>query len=273
MRKTILRGAAALLLFGGGVFYAGDASAQPSQRDRELAESKFKQAEALYRVQEYEQALALYKESYLLSLEPTLLFNMGQCYRQLKKYDEAIKAYKSYIRDEPKAPKAEIERIIKEVEDLIEKEKSIGKLPPTGTNPNEGNGEPKSNPALNPNPNPDPNPNPTTQPTSDGPGLNPTAKLLYFGAAGAAGAGAILGGVALASSAGVKNLQAEGAASADEITSGFGRAKALAAASDALFVVAVGAGAAGFFLQKSYQQKREAALSLGPTGATLRVRF
>ena len=271
MRKTILGGLASALLLSAGALAPTRAEAQPSDKNLREAELKFKKAQALYQVQEYQNAFDLYKESYLLSLEPALLFNMGQCYRQLKRYEEAIKAYKSYLRDDPKAPKAEIERIIREVEDLLIREKEVGKLPPNGTqDPSKPGGGGTTD---TPPPASQKTPPPSTSEPTGADKRSPTARLLYLGAGGAAGLGAVAGTVAFLSGLGVKGLQAEGAASADEITGTFGRARALAISSDALFVIAVGAGAAGFLLQKSYQKQREATLLIGPSGAALNVRY
>jgi tetratricopeptide (TPR) repeat protein len=78
----------------------------------------FDEAEAFYKVQQFEQAAKKYEESYLLSNESVLLFNMAQCYRQMGKYDEAIKGYRTYLRENPFADKVKTEQLIAETEKL-----------------------------------------------------------------------------------------------------------------------------------------------------------
>jgi tetratricopeptide (TPR) repeat protein len=98
------------------------ALAQPKVPDEELkkqmeAQKRFEEAEKLYNIGDYEGALTGYKEAYLLSNNPDLLFNMGQCYRKLGKYDDALITYRSYLREVPNSPvKADVEARIAEVE-------------------------------------------------------------------------------------------------------------------------------------------------------------
>jgi tetratricopeptide (TPR) repeat protein len=86
------------------------------QRD---AQKHFEEAEKLYNIGDFNSALEGYKKSYLLSANPDLLFNMGQCYRKLEDYDLAITTYRSYLREVPNSPvKADVEKLITDVEAL-----------------------------------------------------------------------------------------------------------------------------------------------------------
>jgi tetratricopeptide (TPR) repeat protein len=103
--------------FGVMFFMASTPAMGQTQNDPALAQAKYEEAEKYYKLGEFGAALPLYRESYLLSGEPELLFNMGQCNRQLGRYEEAIKNYKAYLRDVPNSPtRPDVERLILEVE-------------------------------------------------------------------------------------------------------------------------------------------------------------
>src|SRR5687767_1629312 len=99
--QTLLRYALALgvgLLFA---FFAAESAAGPSQAELDRARALFEEGETFYKVGEYDKALESYKQAYILSKEPALLFNMAQCYRLLSRSDEAVRTYKIFIRDTP----------------------------------------------------------------------------------------------------------------------------------------------------------------------------
>jgi tetratricopeptide (TPR) repeat protein len=75
------------------------------------AEKRFRQAKAFFDLGEFEQALEAYKESYLLSSEPEILFNIGQCYFELKRYEEAQRSYRIFLRD---APNVDVRALVEE---------------------------------------------------------------------------------------------------------------------------------------------------------------
>jgi hypothetical protein len=76
----------------------------PIDEKREKAAQIFVEAEAAYKLQKYDDSLKGFQEAYELTSEPSLLFNIAQCYRQLNRLDEARKAYQSFIRDAPTNP-------------------------------------------------------------------------------------------------------------------------------------------------------------------------
>src|SRR5262249_35850705 len=70
---------------------------------------------------------------YRLRPIPALLFNIAQAYRQAGLYDKARQFYKSYLRESPNAQnKAAIEQNIREMDELIAKEKRAKEGPPGG---------------------------------------------------------------------------------------------------------------------------------------------
>lgn len=241
----------------------------PSNDAREKAAALFKQAEAYYRVQDYEKALEGYKQAYLLSLEPSLLFNMGQCYRQLGKYEEALKAYKSFLRDEPNNPlAAEVENLVKEVQAVIDQNKAVKDAAPVDPikDPNPSTG-PTSMVVIE-GPNEGNNTNNPIEPPSE----KSKAGMFYAGAAGAAGLGLLSGVLALTSGAKVRNLQRNGG-SLQDVQSAFGRARLFAVAADVLVVAAVGVGGLGYITQQKEKKKTEASLSIAPTSISFTLRF
>jgi tetratricopeptide (TPR) repeat protein len=70
-----------------------------SKEDIQRAAEIFRQAEVQYEIQSYQKALELYKEAYVLSEAPEILFNMGQCYRLLGQTEEARRAYNTFLRN------------------------------------------------------------------------------------------------------------------------------------------------------------------------------
>lgn len=77
----------------------------------------FDEGEVLYQAGDYTGALAKYQESYQESGWPELLFNLGQCQRQLGQRDEAIRFYRQFLEKAPKSPyRPEVERKIREME-------------------------------------------------------------------------------------------------------------------------------------------------------------
>jgi tetratricopeptide (TPR) repeat protein len=93
--------------------------------NKEKAKALFKESETYFRVGEYEKALDGYKQAYLLSKASGLLYNIAQCNRFLGKKEEALRGYQLYLQDVPNTKYlAEVEAIIKDLEDQIALEKA-----------------------------------------------------------------------------------------------------------------------------------------------------
>jgi tetratricopeptide (TPR) repeat protein len=86
--------------------------------DKETARENAKQATVAYNLGHYDEAAALYEEAYKLVQDPTLLYNLGQCYRQANILDKALTAYRSYLRTAPEdAPnRAKVQEWVGELE-------------------------------------------------------------------------------------------------------------------------------------------------------------
>jgi tetratricopeptide (TPR) repeat protein len=100
-----------------------------SQEDIQKAATLFDQAETFYQIQDYQKALELYKEAFVLSKATELLFNIGQCYRFLGQPQEAKRAYNTFLRSLPaeSSLRTDVERIIAS----LPKEKQTEGLPTT----------------------------------------------------------------------------------------------------------------------------------------------
>jgi hypothetical protein len=101
------------------------AASIPAMAD-DIAEAKklFMEAEKHFNAGEYEQALDLYKQAYEKKPLPGFHFNIGQCYRNLGKYDLAIEHYRNYL-EHAKNPKrrADVEKLIEESQKKLDEQK------------------------------------------------------------------------------------------------------------------------------------------------------
>ncbi len=67
------------------------------------AKLHFRQGKAEFELGRFAEALAQYEKAYQIAPLPGLLFNIGQCYRNLGKYEKAIFAFRLYLRKRPEA--------------------------------------------------------------------------------------------------------------------------------------------------------------------------
>jgi tetratricopeptide (TPR) repeat protein len=80
------------------------------------ARALFKRAEVHFNVQEFGQALKLYRRAYKLKPLPGFLLNIGQCQRHMGRYRKALFSYKVYLERLPNAPnRPQVERLIERV--------------------------------------------------------------------------------------------------------------------------------------------------------------
>ena len=94
----LLAGATALGAPAPGV---ASADAKPVN-SRAQARVQVKKAQLDYKLARFEQALGEYSRAYELYPTPALLFNLGQCHRNLKNYERAIFFFEGYLREQPK---------------------------------------------------------------------------------------------------------------------------------------------------------------------------
>jgi tetratricopeptide (TPR) repeat protein len=83
------------------------------------AKALFAEGNQHFNLNEYDQALELYKRAYRIRPLPAFLFNMAQCNRKLGHYQDAINNYQSYLVGVPDASNKEM------VESLINESKQL----------------------------------------------------------------------------------------------------------------------------------------------------
>ena len=99
----------------------------------EEARQHVAKAKVHYDLGEFKEAADEYIIVYRLRPIPALLFNIAQAYRQGGLYDKARQFYKSYLRESPEAKnRATIEQSIREMDDLLAKEKHTKEAAPVG---------------------------------------------------------------------------------------------------------------------------------------------
>ena len=75
--------------------------------DKEVARQAYVEGKRLYDLADFAGALEAFKRAYLNYEEPTFLFNIAQCFRQLGNKPEAIRFYRSYVRNVSDGPVTE----------------------------------------------------------------------------------------------------------------------------------------------------------------------
>lgn len=78
---------------------SGIAQAAPDDRAREA----YEMGRRAYNLAQYDEAAGKFEESYRLSGDAVLLFNLAQCYRHAGRLQEALSSYRSYLRESPDA--------------------------------------------------------------------------------------------------------------------------------------------------------------------------
>ena len=84
----------------------------------DAARAQVEAADTDYKLGRFTDALQKYSKAYELFPAAPLLFNIGQCHKNLKEYDKAIFFFEGYLRDDPTASNHEL------VQDLIRESKA-----------------------------------------------------------------------------------------------------------------------------------------------------
>lgn len=104
--------------------WASTGSAQKSNHtqmqelsDKEISKKEaielYREAQVQYNLGKFRDAADKYSKAYEVTRLPGFLFNLGQCYRELKNYDRAIFFFQGYLREKPETDNRKL------VEDLI----------------------------------------------------------------------------------------------------------------------------------------------------------
>ncbi|MBV8760248.1 MAG: tetratricopeptide repeat protein [Deltaproteobacteria bacterium] len=82
----------------------------------------FDRGEKLFALGKFDEALDEYQKAFDAKPIPDFLFNIGQCYRNLGDYQQAIFSFKKYLKLEPDASdKEKVEKLIDELEEKQER--------------------------------------------------------------------------------------------------------------------------------------------------------
>lgn len=82
------------------------------------ARRHYERGEKLFALGKFDEALEEYQTAFDAKPLPGFLYNIGQCYRNLGDYDQAIFSFKKYLKLEPEAQNKEaVEQLITDLED------------------------------------------------------------------------------------------------------------------------------------------------------------
>jgi hypothetical protein len=115
----------------------GSVGARPSD-DPDTAEARrhFQRGLAHYNLYEYKDAITEFEAAYRLHPDPSILYNLGQSYRLSNQPDEALKFYKTYLREAAAPPnRREVESRIADLEKLVEARQRTATPPDTPLQP------------------------------------------------------------------------------------------------------------------------------------------
>ncbi len=100
--------------------------------DTRTAKRHFERGEQLFALGRFDAALDEYQKAFDAKPIPDFLFNIGQCYRNLGDYTQAIFSFKKYLKLEPDAPDREkVEKLIEELDDKQQRDRGQKLIQPT----------------------------------------------------------------------------------------------------------------------------------------------
>jgi tetratricopeptide (TPR) repeat protein len=98
---------------------------------KEEARLHFDRAEIQYKLGRFQEALDAYTRAFEIYPVPALLFDIGQCHRNLKHYDRAIFFFEGYLREETNPARRKLaQQLIAELKTQIEKQRATPVLAP-----------------------------------------------------------------------------------------------------------------------------------------------
>ena len=98
----MMRQAAAVAVFLSLAAVTASAGPATAKSPRAQAKAEVQKGQLDYQLGRFEQALEEYSHAYELFPAPALLFNLGQCHRNLKNYERAIFFFEGYLREQTK---------------------------------------------------------------------------------------------------------------------------------------------------------------------------
>ncbi len=114
----------------------GPAALAQTDAEKTKAKIHYKTGKKAFDAADYATALAEYNKAYSLLPLPGLLFNIGQCYRNLGSHQEAINSFNLYLEESPNARnRPAVEKLIGELKKEIAAAGPVDKPDPQGTDP------------------------------------------------------------------------------------------------------------------------------------------
>jgi tetratricopeptide (TPR) repeat protein len=89
----------------------------------------------LYNLANWRGALEQFRAAYMLKPDPAVLFNIGQCARQLADFETAAQSYRAFLRESANLPADEVEKVkglVAQLEDSLRQQRARRDAPPTG---------------------------------------------------------------------------------------------------------------------------------------------
>jgi tetratricopeptide (TPR) repeat protein len=104
------------------VAFAAPRTAHAEDPAMRSAKRHYDRGEKLFALGKFDDALDEYQKAFDAKPLPGFLFNIGQCYRNLGDYDQAIFSFKKYLKLDPETPKRDaVDKLIEELEDKRER--------------------------------------------------------------------------------------------------------------------------------------------------------
>ncbi|MBW2733004.1 MAG: hypothetical protein JRH20_11480 [Deltaproteobacteria bacterium] len=99
---------------------ARPANAQSRKQRLQQAKKHYKSGKAAFELGRFQKALGSYEEAYRIAALPGLLFNIGQCYRNLGELEKASFSFKLYLRKLPNARnRVAVQRLLAELDQQL----------------------------------------------------------------------------------------------------------------------------------------------------------
>jgi tetratricopeptide (TPR) repeat protein len=119
MRRALVAAVALLLLASAPA--AARQAAPPASEAQRKAEARRLADDATrkYNLGQFQEALAGYSKAYETYPAASLLFNLGQCHRNLGNHERAVFFFEGYLREKPNAPNRDV------VEELLTEERGL----------------------------------------------------------------------------------------------------------------------------------------------------
>ena len=88
----------------------------------EKAREHFRNGEAFFKLEKYQEALSEYEQGYIAKSDPSFLYNIAQCHRLMGNKQAALRFYKRFLTEATRVPNREIvETHIRELEKALAK--------------------------------------------------------------------------------------------------------------------------------------------------------